>query len=239
MTKETLCLIFVGPPGAGKGTQALRISKALGFPIVSMGALIRAIFGRETDFDAEGLRIAFGDNYRDKISTAIRSTLEELKAKRSPLGEFTVEDLHRMHDEGKLLPDELIMTFLKHALMGIKDEISRGMILDGVPRTVKQAEMLDEVLSEVGIAKLRVVLLDVPKEECFNRIIRRAKEQPTREDYAKFDVRWKEYEEKTVPMIEYYEKKGVLIRVNGVGTIEEITERILKALGLRSPCNPS
>lgn len=222
----------MGPPGAGKGTQAVRVGEALGIPLISMGALIRTLFGRETEFDAQGLRITFGNNYREMIISAAERTIEELKLRGSPLGRLTMDEIRRMHDAGKLLPDEFIMSFLKHALTQIRDKISKGMLLDGVPRTVEQAKMLHYVLEAIGSHELKVVFLDVPKEECFSRIIKRAQEQPTRADQESFNVRWKEYEEKTVPLLSYYEKMGVLKRVNGVGAIEEITKRILEALKL-------
>ncbi|MCR8487841.1 MAG: nucleoside monophosphate kinase [Crenarchaeota archaeon] len=228
--KRSMCIIIMGPPGAGKGTQAIRVSEALGFPLISMGALIRTLFNRETDFDAQGLRIAFGDGYKEIIASAAKKAIEELKTRGLSWGELTIDEIHKMHDSGKLLPDEFIMTFLKAALTQITNKVSKGILLDGVPRTVEQAKMLYPVLEAVGIRELKVIFLDVPREVCFDRIVKRAQEQPTRADQESFGVRWKEYEEKTVPLLRYYESMGVLRKVDGVGAIEEITRRILDVL---------
>ena len=153
-------VIFLGPPGAGKGTQASRLAQELGFK-----------------------KLSTGDILRDHV------------ARGTPLGE--------------------------------------RVIFDGFPRTLAQAEALDRLLSETGTRLLGVVLVEVPEEELVRRILRRAELEGRSDDNEETVRRRLEvYREKTEPLVGYYEARGVLKRVDGLGTPDEVYARIRAALGI-------
>ncbi len=203
-------LIFLGPPGAGKGTQAKAIIDKFGIPQISTGDIIRA---------------------------AIRDGSE--------LG----KEFKSYTDKGALVPDELVVRMVQDRLA--KDDCKPGFLLDGFPRTLAQAEALDELLKGMGRGLDHVLLLDVADEVLVDRITgRRSDPETGRVYHIKFnpppaDVadrciqrsddteevlkkRLDEYHAKTAPLIPYYEKAGLLRNIDGTGTPEEIRERIFK-----------
>ena len=208
-------IIFLGAPGAGKGTQAQVVSERLGIPTISTGVIIRAAL-------AEGTPIG-------------------LKAK-----EFS--------DKGNLVPDAVVIDIIKERLA--KDDCKNGFILDGFPRTVPQAEALDEM----GISIDAVVSLEVPDAQIVERMSGRRvcgrcgasyhiKHNPsadgvhcdscgdtlkTRADDEPSVVlsRLEVYHTSTAPLKGFYSDKGVLKLVDGQGSVETISERTLKALGV-------
>lgn len=205
-------LILFGPPGAGKGTQAQRLIDKLGIPQISTGDLMRA----------------------EKASGS------ELGKK---LGEYM--------SQGQLVPDALTIELFKARLL--EDDAKGGAIFDGFPRTQAQAEALDALLAELGRKVDRVVLIDVPDSEIVGRITGRRSDPATGQVYhltynppppgvevvqRKDDTeevvrdRLKAYEAKTEPVLPYYEEKGLVARVDGVGSLDEVTERINTALGI-------
>ena len=208
-------IIFLGAPGAGKGTQAEVVSKRFAIPAISTGAIIRAAL-------AEG-------------------TPTGLKAK-----EFI--------EKGNLVPDEVVIDIIKERLA--KDDCKNGYILDGFPRTVPQAEALDRM----GITIDAVVSLEVPSEEIVERMSGRrvcnrcgasyhvqynpskdgvhcdscGETLMTRKDDEPSVVlsRLEVYHTSTEPLKDFYAEKGILKLVDGRGSVETITERTLKALGV-------
>lgn len=208
-------IIFLGAPGAGKGTQAEVVSKRFAIPAISTGAIIRAAL-------AEG-------------------TPTGLKAK-----EFI--------EKGNLVPDEVVIDIIKERLT--KDDCKNGYILDGFPRTVPQAEALDRM----GITIDAVVSLEVPSEEIVERMSGRrvcnrcgasyhvqynpskdgvhcdscGETLTTRKDDEPSVVlsRLEVYHTSTEPLKDFYAEKGILKLVDGRGSVETITERTLKALGV-------
>ena len=208
-------IIFLGAPGAGKGTQAEVVSKRFAIPAISTGAIIRAAL-------AEG-------------------TPTGLKAK-----EFI--------EKGNLVPDEVVIDIIKERLA--KDDCKNGYILDGFPRTVPQAEALDRM----GITIDAVVSLEVPSEEIVERMSGRrvcnrcgasyhvqynpskdgvycdscGETLTTRKDDEPSVVlsRLEVYHTSTEPHKDFYAEKGILKLVDGRGSVETITERTLKALGV-------
>ncbi len=207
-------LILLGPPGAGKGTQADTITHVLGVPQVSTGDIIR---------------------------TAIRN--------QTPLGlEFKA-----FTNAGSLVPDQLVDRLVEERLL--QDDCRRGFLLDGFPRTVAQAEWLDGMLAGMNRRIERVVLLDVADDAILERVTGRRTDPVTGHIYhMTFDPppadvvnrliqrpddtaavlvnRLAEYRAKTAPLIPYYEARGVLARVDGVGPVELVQQRTLEALGL-------
>ncbi len=211
-------IVFLGPPGAGKGTQAKRIAEKYGIP-----------------------QISTGDMFREHLS------------KGTELGKKAKEYM----DKGALVPDEIVLGMVEERLK--QPDCEKGFILDGFPRTVPQAEALDKLLEKLGKKIDYAILIDVPDEELVKRLTgrRTCKKcgmmyhvmfKPPKEE-GKCDVcggelyqraddneetvrnRLKVYHEQTEPIISYYEKKGVLHRIDGMGSIEEIFNRIVQLLG--------
>lgn len=131
-------------------------------------------------------------------------------------------------DSGKLVSDEVVVEMVAEA---IDDEkFASGYILDGFPRTVAQAEAFDALLKSRGEAVDAFIALEVPTDELVNRLVNRGQ---GREDDTpdKIKVRLDVYERETAPVFEYYSKIGKASVVNGLGSIEEIQQRLLRALG--------
>jgi adenylate kinase len=209
-------LIFLGPPGAGKGTQAKRLIERYGIPQLSTGDILRKAV---TDGTALGL-----------------------KAK-------------ALMDAGKLVPDEIVNGIVDEALAA--PQAANGFLLDGFPRTVPQAQALDQMLQARGKKLNAVVLLEVPKETLLGRLSGRqtcpkcqtsyGKDSPPKtagfcdnegealvirkDDMPeKVAQRLSEYETKTSLLAGYYKASGNVRTVNGVGTVDEVEQRITDAL---------
>ncbi len=203
-------LVFFGPPGAGKGTQAERLVDLLSIPQLSTGELMRA----ERKSGSElGARF---DSYMSK---------------------------------GALVPDDLVMELVEKQLVTLA---KNGAIFDGFPRTVAQAQALDGLLDKHGRKLARVVVLEVPDEDVVVRITGRRIDPATGQTYhetynpppagVKVEQRKDDtedvvrarldgYKKKTAPVLPYYEERDLVTRVNGVGTLDEVTERIKAAIG--------
>ncbi len=202
-------LIFLGPPGAGKGTQAERVIKELGIPQISTGEILRRAMREGTE-----------------IGLKARSFIES----------------------GALVPDEVVLALVRERLN--QDDCKNGYLLDGFPRTIAQAEALED------FAKMdAVVNIQVPDEVIVNRLSGRrvcaecghtthvdlapdgicpvcGKPLTQRKDDEASAVRnrLKVYADQTRPLIEYYEKKGILVSVNGCEEIDTVTANILRTL---------
>ncbi len=160
------------------------------------------------------LRVSTGDLLRDAVKQ--RSELG-LKAK-------------GFMDRGELVPDEIILGLLEDVLS--RPEARGGVVMDGFPRTVAQAEKVDQLLEAREARVDRVLLLEVPEEELWRRIAGRAKEEDRSDDTPEaFRRRVAVYREQTAPLIDYYRRRGILIEIDGVGTLEQIARRIEEALG--------
>jgi adenylate kinase len=186
-------MLLVGPPGAGKGTQAVLLSKAFSIPAISTGDIFRA-------------------NVRDE----------------TPLG---VEAKGFM-DRGEYVPDSLTNALVADRLS--HDDCTRGFLLDGYPRTLDQVRALDEVLAAQGHQLDVVVELTVDPDIVIDRIRVRATEQGRTDDNE--DVmrnRLELYARETAPLIQVYGGRQILVSVDGIGSIDDVTGRIVEALGLR------
>ncbi|MGO3648203.1 adenylate kinase [Agrococcus casei] len=186
-------LLIVGPPGAGKGTQAVRIAERYGIPAISTGDIFRA-------------------NIKDQTT----------------LGKKVSEIL----DRGELVPDSLTNDLIADRLH--QEDAREGYLLDGYPRTTGQVEFLDGVNTERGQQIDAVVRLVADKEEVVRRLLKRAEEQGRSDDNAetirhRLDV----YERETAPLIELFASRGLIVEVDGLGEIDEVTERVLTALAER------
>lgn len=211
-------IIMLGAPGAGKGTQAKMIAEKYGLPHISTGDIFRANIKNGTELGKEA------KEYMDK---------------------------------GLLVPDELTVRLLLDRVA--QDDCKNGYVLDGFPRTIPQAEVLDEKLSELGEKVDYAINVDVPDENIVNRMSGRrsclscgatyhivsippkkegicdvcGSELVLRDDDKPETVqnRLKVYHDQTQPLINFYEKKGVLRSVDGTLPMEEVFTAITKILG--------
>ena len=177
-------LVLIGPPGAGKGTQAEILSEKLGVPHISTGDLFRSNIGEGT-----------------------------------PLG----VEAKQYIDAGKLVPTDVTARMVAARLdEGDTDE---GFLLDGFPRTVEQAELLEDILAKHGVALDGVVELRVPEEVVVERMLARGRADDNEETIR---TRLSVYRSETAPLVEHYADR--LISVDAVGSIEEINARALEAI---------
>lgn len=135
-------------------------------------------------------------------------------------------------DRGDLVPDELTGEIVRDRLS--QDDAQSGFLLDGYPRNAAQVGHLDEFLSARGEALDAVILLDVPREESIARLSLRAQEQGRSDDTEeaiahRLDI----YENETAPILAVYGERGIVDRIDGIGSLDEITERITSALAAR------
>lgn len=205
-------IILVGPPASGKGTQAKILVERLQAPQISTGDMLRAArtAGTALGLAAEGF----------------------MKA-------------------GKLVPDEVVIGLVKERLE--LPDAARGFILDGFPRTVPQADALDALLGSLGQGIDHVVQIDVPRQLLTERATLRRTDVRTGQIYNlkysppppdavlehrdddredKVATRLDQYEAMTAALLPHYEKKGLLRRIDGTGKPEEVTRRVLDALGV-------
>jgi adenylate kinase len=178
-------LLMLGPPGAGKGTQAAMLCRAIGIPHVSTGEMLRDHVARGTDLG--------------------------LKAK-------------QIMDAGDLVSDDIVIAMVEERLSEADAEC--GFLLDGFPRTDAQAAALDEVLGADRALEV-VVNLEAPDAEVIGRILARGRSDDT-EDTVRNRI--EVYNQQTAPLIAFYEQRGVLVRVDGVGEIGEVLARVVAVL---------
>ena len=186
-------LLLIGPPGAGKGTQAVRLAEAYGIPAISTGDIFRSNVKNETELGKQAKAFMdAGDNVPDSLTNAlIRDRLAE--------------------------PDA-----------------QEGFLLDGYPRTVDQVRELDEFLSSEGTALDVVIELVADPDVVVERLAKRATEQGRADDTETVvRHRLEVYREQTEPLIDIYGGRGVLSKVDAIGAIDEVTERIEAALAER------
>ena len=193
-------LILLGPPGAGKGTQAQRLVERHEIVQLSTGDMLRAAVAAGTEIG--------------------------LKAK-------------AIMDRGDLVPDEVVVGIIKDRIE--KTDAQNGFILDGFPRTVGQAEALEEMLKEKGLKLDAVVEIKVDEDILLSRIEKRAGETPggpRADDNAEaLKKRLAVYREQTAPLVDYFRSKGLLRTVDGMKSIEEVSRSIDAALGVGNPAS--
>ena len=212
-------LIFLGPPACGKGTQTNKLSEYLGFPHIDTGSLLRAEI-----------------------------------AKATPDGIVAKSFI----DKGQLVPPELVGKIIGNRLA--EEDCAKGYVLDGYPRSLAQAEMLEEINKNVDKepASFKAIYFDIDTELLIERIVNRQscpkcgeiynkKFKPSKvenicdkcqvelktraddnEEIAR--ARFETYYRETAPLIEFYEKKGVLFKLDANGSIEEVWDRMIKII---------
>jgi len=210
-------LVLIGPPGAGKGTQAKILQKRLGIDHISSGDLLRAAIATGT---SKG------------------------------------RDAKRYMDRGELVPDDLVVSLIEERLI---EDAARAFLLDGFPRTVRQAETLADMLARKGRSIDAALSLDVPTDELVARLGGRRTcrtcgamfhmvfdpprspgvcdrcggELYQREDDNEETIRarLRVFEKQTQPVLEHYAKQGKLRAVDGRGTPSEVSERVVAIIG--------
>ena len=180
----------MGPPGAGKGTQAQVVAEHFGIPAISTGDIFRYNVSEGTELG--------------------------LKAK-----EFM--------DAGEYVPDEITNLMVRNRID--EPDAERGFLLDGYPRTLSQVEELDGMIQFTGHELDAVVVLTVDGEELVQRLLQRAETDGRSDDTEDVIRRRQEvYAEQTEPLIEVYRDRSLLIEVDGVGAVDDVTKRIFDAL---------
>lgn len=141
-------------------------------------------------------------------------------------------EVKNMVDNGILLPDEKLFEVVSFKLKQIDSH--QGVIFDGIPRRVGQAEFLMDFLQKQGRDNFTTLFIDLPKEESLNRLLLRAKQENRADDTQEvIEKRLQQYYEATLPVIEYLKQKTKFIEIDGRPPIEEVTEKINQALGLQ------
>ncbi|MBN9612127.1 MAG: adenylate kinase [Actinobacteria bacterium] len=181
-------LLIIGPPGAGKGTQASRIAERYGIPAISTGDIFRA-------------NIKGGTELGKQVQAII--------------------------EQGELVPDSLTNEIVRDRLH--QDDARGGFLLDGYPRNVEQVHALDDMID--GDALVAVVLLEVDTDEVVGRLLKRA-EIEGRVDDTEEIIRHRQdvYAAQTKPLVELFGERGILVAVDGIGAVDEVTERIFSGL---------
>lgn len=166
---------------------------------------------------------------KDKLQIPHISTGDLLRAEvaaGTPLGVQAKEVMAR----GDLVSDDILLGMLESRLG--RDDVANGFILDGYPRNLAQASALDELLAKIGQPLDAVVQLDVATDLLVERIAGRAKAEGREDDNPEsVRKRLQVYNDSTAPVIGFYDKRGTLARVDGVGSLDEVLARILAAIG--------
>jgi len=186
-------LLLIGTPGAGKGTQAQRLSETFGIPAISTGDIFRHNVKNETELG--------------KLAKAYM-------------------------DRGEYVPDSLTNDLVRDRLS--QADAADGFLLDGYPRTADQVAELDDILAEKSQHLDAVVMLSADVDEVVRRLLNRAIEQGRADDTE--DVirhRLEVYEEQTAPLISVYAARDLVITVDGLGEVSDVTARIVDALNKR------
>jgi adenylate kinase len=186
-------ILLIGPPGAGKGTQAALLAQHFGIPAISTGDIFR-------------------ENVRNE----------------TPLG----LEAKAFMDRGEYVPDSLTNALVRDRLN--QEDAVAGFLLDGYPRTIDQVEELDDILEETEKKLDVVVQLTADSEELLRRLSGRAQEQGRSDDTPEVIKRRLDvYEKQTAPLIDIYASRSLVAKVNGLGEIADVTNRIIEVLDAR------
>ena len=181
---------MMGPPGAGKGTQAQVVADHFGVPAISTGDIFRTNVTEGTELGVEAKRYM---------------------------------------DMGEYVPDELTNKMVRNRID--EPDAVPGFLLDGYPRTLAQVEELDGMIAFTGHSLDAALVLTVDPEELVQRLVQRAQTEGRADDTESVIRRRQElYTEQTEPLIEVYRDRGILLELNGMGEVDEVTERIFEAL---------
>ena len=165
---------------------------------------------------------------REKYNLTYISTGEILREEIAAESELGLQ-VKEIISQGNLVSDEIVAKIIEKKLSENMD--SAGFLFDGYPRTVRQAEILDEMMEKFGMSLTGVLSLEVPEELLIERMLERGKTSGRADDNIdSIKHRFVEYKEKTAPVLDYYKKQGNLIGINGVGEISEIFANLSKEI---------
>ena len=185
-------IVFIGPPGVGKGTQCSRLTQYLSIPHLSTGEMLRS-----TPWD-------------------------------SALGKVVASYI----DAGRLAPDYLVMPIVTKRLS--EPDCANGCLFDGFPRTVNQAELLDQYLSDKGMKLDLALHLDAERDELLKRLLNRAETENRKDDNAEtISARLQVFDTQTAPVLDYYREREILQRIDGMGSADEVFQRIQACIDSR------
>ena len=186
-------LLIMGPPGAGKGTQARRVSEHYGIPAISTGDMFRA-----------------------------------MKTSDTPLA----RQLRAIMESGGLVSDEITNAIVAERLT--QPDCAAGFLLDGYPRTLQQVQALEDFLATTRESLDAVISLQADVDEVVDRLLKRA-EIEGREDDTADTIRRRQliFAQETEPLLDVYRSRGLLVEVDGLGAIEEVSARLFAALDSR------
>jgi len=186
-------LLIMGPPGAGKGTQAGRIGAHYGIPAISTGDMFRAMKGQDTP---------------------LAKQVQEIMA------------------SGAYVPNDVTNQVVADRLLA--DDCAKGFLLDGYPRTTHQVEYLDTVL-DGDRAIDAVISLRVDPDELVARLLRRGETAGRADDTPEaIRTRQQVYVDQTAPLLDVYRERGLLVEVDGLGEVDDVTQRLFAALDERA-----
>jgi adenylate kinase len=184
-------LIFLGPPGAGKGTQAKRLCADRNLTQLSTGDMLRSHSKRGTELGKQAQAIM---------------------------------------DRGELVSDDIIIGMVREELKS-KPAGETRILLDGFPRTTAQAEALDGILNELDLSLTATVLIEVAQDELVSRLLDRASKEGRSDDNEEtIRNRMTVYDNQTAPLVAFYENKGNLQRIDGLGSVDDVYGRITASL---------
>jgi adenylate kinase len=183
-------MLIMGPPGAGKGTQAKLIGEHFGIPAISTGDIFRSMKTADTP-----------------LARQVRAIMES----------------------GGYVSDEITNAIVADRLAA--PDCEAGFLLDGYPRTLRQVQALDGYLASVGKPIDAVISLVADEEELIQRLLSRAQIEG-REDDNEETIRKRQhiYAEQTEPLLDVYRSRGLLVEVDGLGSVDEVSERVFAAL---------
>jgi adenylate kinase len=183
-------LLIMGPPGAGKGTQAIKIAEHYGIPAISTGDIFRALQTADTP-----------------LARQVRAIMES----------------------GGYVSDEITNEIVADRLA--QPDCTSGFLLDGYPRTLQQVQTLDDHLTGTNRPLDAVISLEANTDEVVARLLKRAEKDGRADDNEEtIRVRLQVYADQTEPLLDVYRSRGLLVEVDGLGDVDEVSERVFAAL---------